>query len=158
MAVVNIHRRRFIQFSMAGIVAAGVGFGYFNATHYGIVRSVVRKRLAPLDIPEEMISRFVIDLEAQLEKYHENVSTATKIRLASIVSPLYEHTELFNSIPTVSEEFRKFEENVITRFLMSTDYFHDKDVQAKNKPISYLRYYNPFEIPCSNPFVMSAYQ
>jgi hypothetical protein len=49
-----------------------------------------------------------------------------------------------------SREFRLFEEYVVGKFLISTDFFwRGADV---TRPVRYLAFHDPYRAPCVNPF------
>ncbi len=148
----KMSRRAFIISSTVGIFAVATGVwtiksGYLN-THDRMTKTifaVFEKRLSYLKLDKTQVMTFIKDFIT----HPKNQGYLPKIRRLSFFYPLYAHTNLLEKT-SVASKIRSFEERIVTKFLFSTNFF--REGADETKPVKYLSYYDPYKMPCQNPF------
>ena len=148
----KMSRRAFIISSTVGIFALATGIitvksGYLN-THDRITKTifaVFEKRLPYLKWDKAQVMIFIKDFI----NYPRNKELLKKIQRLSFFYPLYAHTHLLEKT-SLASKLHSFEEQIVTKFLLSTNFFHEG--ADESKPVTYLSYYDPYKMPCQNPF------
>lgn len=141
-----VSRRRFLIGSLvgAGITGAAV---VAVATYAGVfippnerLAHLIRIRLPYLIIPDETMNAFVRDSKTYTQR---QPSLRTLALSAAYRSPLGYGT-LRRKLP-----YPLYEQNAITTFLLSTDFFQEgADV---TRPLRYVSYADPYLKGCANP-------
>lgn len=106
-----------------------------------IVMAILQKRLGYLKVDNE-------DLVAFSEAFQRSLPPKVKVLAgwAGAVEPLYSRTDVLSSF--TSTRFIEFEEYVVSKFLLSTDFFqHNAD---ETRDVKYLGLF-PYELSCANP-------
>ncbi len=146
--MVNRLRRRILLSSIPVGVSLYVGswwaFKVRRDDSSDIVTSIIRKRLSYLDISDQDIIKYSSDLQRSLSP-----GIRTLASWAGIVEPIYSRIEIFHINAYAKKYFDEFEEFVVSRFLLSSDFFFYN--AKEDRKIKYLGLY-PYAIPCSNPF------
>lgn len=107
------------------------------------IAAVVQRRLDYLQLDEQGVAAFAEDVRARLDD-----GVNRRLSWLGLVHPLYSAVGGTAMTP-LDDEFRRFEEWLVARFLLSSDFFlHDAD---ETRTIEYVGYYDPYERPCSNP-------
>jgi len=68
---------------------------------------------------------------------------------AGLAAPVYSRTGIAAFVPG-SARFRRFEEDVVSAFLLSTDFFWRGADETRE--LVYAGFYDPYYRPCQNPF------
>ena len=106
-----------------------------------VISDIIKKHTATLHISSSEISKFTNDFIAQMPKKQLN----TIITLHSLTPLLL----LLNKLHIL--QFHPFfEDTVVSLFLLSTNYFNDKQNEKQADTIRYRTFYNPNK-GCSNP-------
>jgi len=148
----KMSRRAFIISSTVGIFAVAasvwtVKSGYLN-THDRMTKTifaVFEKRLSYLKWDKAQIMSFIKDFIT----HTRNKGYLKKVRSLSFFYPLYAHSNLLERT-SLASKLHNFEERIITKFLLSTNFF--REGADETKPVTYLSYYDPYKMPCQNPF------
>lgn len=145
-------RRTFLLTSTLAIVGAAGGFwlfkeGYFNRSDRiaRILLAAFDKRIAFLQWDRMEVKQFIQDFMADAR----NAAFIQKVNKLSYMYPIYTYTNLLE-MTHYQNKIQNFEERVISRFLLSTDFFLDN--ADETQPVTYLSYYDPHRSPCQNPF------
>ncbi|RKZ41103.1 MAG: hypothetical protein DRQ49_06120 [Gammaproteobacteria bacterium] len=148
----KLSRRAFIISSTVGIFAVATGIitvksGYLN-THDRMTKTifaVFEKRLSYLKWDKAQVMSFIKDFIT----HTRNKGYLKKVRSLSFFYPLYAHSNLLERT-SLASKLHNFEERIITKFLLSTSFF--REGADETKPVKYLSYYDPYKMPCKNPF------
>ncbi|MEK8016109.1 MAG: hypothetical protein VSS75_004515 [Candidatus Parabeggiatoa sp.] len=148
----KMSRRAFIISSTVGIFAVGTGIitvksGYLNTQDRmtKIIFAVFEKRLSYLKWDKAQVMIFIKDFIT----HPKNKGYLKKVRRLSFLYPFYAHTNWLERTSFASK-IRSFEERIVTKFLFSTNFF--REGADETKPVKYLSYYDPYTMPCQNPF------
>lgn len=146
--MVKVSRRKFLFASVSATVSLYVsGWWFFKVRKSDatdIIIQVLKNNLSYLKLNDE-------DLVTFAESLQQNIpgSIRQQISWAGIMRPIYSHVDIFRLNPLTRSTFPEFEEFVVSKFLLSTDFFINN--ADEKREISYLGFY-PYERPCSNPF------
>jgi hypothetical protein len=132
-------RRQLLGGFLLGALGLGGLYTYQNRYNKLIV-SILQDRLSYLDLSE-------IDLDAFADDFADDRGTyGTRGRLLALTYPIFETADFLNP---AEEETMRFEERVVSRFLLSTDFFWNNSDETR--PVRYLAYNNPYRTGCANP-------
>jgi len=138
-------RRGFLASLAGGLALAFAGAYSLWWSGFGDPRSVVvailLRRLGFLRIDEEVFREFAGDYLRTRSEYEGRLS------LLSIAALPLTRVTPYRLLP-MGHPLRRLEDNVVTRFLMSTDFFQHGADEAR--PISYVGFYDPLRTPCRN--------
>lgn len=129
-----INRRKFILgFGAVGLLGS---LGYYGLKSNALVLAIM-ERLDFLDAKESTIERFVDEYTTYLAKFN-NVHKFYALNLylaysVESIEPIFLKNKRIDNL-----------DKIITRFLHSTSYFLDGNVN------NYVRFYEPLRTPCSN--------
>lgn len=141
-------RRSFVKL-IAGVSILSVS-GYAVAPSFeSIVKTMIGESIKDLILKRDQIDKFIT--EATEEKYWSQFSRS-KQEFIKI------HYLTANSIVNLpyGNKYRQYRNEIVGRFLLSTDFFiHNME---SGREINYVRFYNPYKMPCSNPFSSVYYQ
>ena len=143
----KLSRRAFITRVTAGLIVfvaapyAVYQWRYGKATK--IVIAILRRRLGYLDVAPGDFERFAVEY---VEYKRGNAKQLAK--LAAVSFPLT-YVTLYRWLP-MGHPLRRLEDNVVTKFLLSTDFFLRGGDESRR--IEYLSFYEPRTAPCRNPF------
>ena len=149
----TLTRRQFVllgAFVLVGVVLSlGLSFAW-SRTDGGFVRLVkasLRKKLPYLRHDEAELTRFATAYVGFLSDYQKRQQSALVMLL-----PLYlASSDLLHATPA-SGRLRLHENTVVTKYLMSTDYFYRTAAQQE-APLRFIGlYWPPYSMPCANPF------
>jgi hypothetical protein len=132
-------RRKFLQ--LTGIVAAGVSIPTIAYLSTGLKEStaaIIINEFYYLDLDREGVDKFV---EAFLRVYPASGKFTAKVRSAKLLGMKASDARLGS---TITQEY-----------LLSTDFFRNK--MDETKLVKYIGYYDPHQMPCTNPFNESFY-
>jgi len=141
-------RRGFFKKLIIGGTALYVGGWWFlkvrkgDATDY--IKSALKKHLGYLKLDKDGVERFA-------SEFQERISPGRRYwgSWVGIVGPLYSTVDLLRITPR-SKKFKEFEEDIVTMYLLSSDFFiYDADM---SRTIQYIQFYDTFEVGCANPF------
>lgn len=143
----KLSRRRFI----AGVAAALVLCSCYVAHWWWryvrardpstLIRAIVERHARGMQIASADIDRFASDFGPELMGF-----TGNSAAWAGILAPAYRMLDLLAWSETLGSQLRLLEDHVMTRFLMSTDFFFNG--ADSGKPVRYLVLYDPLKHPC----------
>lgn len=147
----KLTRRQFVL--LAALVLVGLvltlGLSFVWARSDGgvirLVKASIRKKLSYLDHDEAELSRFAAD-------YVDFMPDVTKRQVSLLVMllPVYLVSDLLYATPARGR-ITLLENTVVTKYLMSTDYFYQK--ASADGSLRYIGlYWPPRSMPCGNPF------
>lgn len=142
-------RRNFIGLLAIGTagIAAG-GYIYFE-NFDGFAKRIIKKDTASLKIAPEEFDKFFKDA-AKTKLWNKMFPSAHKQLLKW---HYYINNGLF-TLPYVAN-YNAYRSKIVGAFLLSTDFFHNK--MDESKSVKYIALYDPYLIPCSNPFSSTFY-
>ncbi len=123
------------------------GFSWFQRKPEDIVISAIRRNLPEQSLPERDLQDFATNFAAKNKQMRKNEMAVNGLRT---IGPIV-FSETFQSLlPTHRAQLlAKFEREIVTSFLFSTDFFQQGAQGWEN--VSYVGYYDPYEHPCGNP-------
>ncbi len=129
-----MHRRKFLALSgLATAMASLPGVGYVATSAKGAAVSIIYRQLHYLNLDREGVEKFV-DEHLYLEL--PSTTLELKLRTADLLGIKASQSYTVN--------------NLTELYLLSSDFFRNK--MDESKPVKFVAYYNPFKIPCANPF------
>ncbi|WP_353571552.1 hypothetical protein [Candidatus Albibeggiatoa sp. nov. BB20] len=140
----KISRRQFLLGGLLFTVSTAAK-QYRDARQHRIQKTIIavfHKRLSQL----AWIHDDIIQFTADFMQHPRNQAYLHKINSLSYLYPVYAYSSLLEITP-LAKKIRNFEETIVTRFLLSTDFFYHNNP----KKVNYLHYYDPHNRPCSNP-------
>lgn len=149
--VPTLTRRQFVLLGMLVLVGVVCTLGLSLAwarSDAGLVRLVktsLRKKLSYLDHDADQLSKFA-------EAYVAFMPEVTKRQTALLVLllPVYALSDLLAATPARGR-LQLFENTVVMKYLMSTDYFYR--AESADGPLRFIGlYWPPYSMPCGNPF------
>lgn len=134
-------RRGFLALLAGGLAAAFAAIAWRGAEAPDLIVAILRRRLGFLKVEDGVFESFSL---AYLEARSEHRGQLA--RLALLAGPLRFVTP-YRFLP-MGHPLRRLEDNVVTRFLMSTDFFqHGAD---ESRPVRYLAFHDPPTTACQN--------
>jgi hypothetical protein len=139
-------RRRFLISLAALTVLVGAGgrtFWLKLQPASALIAAALRRHLEDLIVSREDVHRFAVD-------HARHISPKERFALGVLapLAPLYVHIETLAKA-FAGKRLRRFEEAVVTNFLLGTDFFGP--AADESRPIRYLGYPDPYVRPCGNP-------
>ena len=127
----------FLGGSLLGLLA----FPSFNS----VLKSILQKDLKFLKIEPEEIQKFIDDADKK-DFWKRNYYDSKKMLFIRI------YYVLNNRLISIPYQFKYFQlkEKIVGEFLLSTSFFRNR--MDESKPVKYMGLYNPYLMPCSNPF------
>lgn len=146
----GLKRRTFLKFSAAGVVLAGLGAVWFSnesSNRAAFIRAILNKRLGhKLTLDEEGVDRFI-------EVFQEEVARqgGMKFKIMASLYPAYVYSGIFE-IPLTRDALWWIERDVVSAFLMGSDFFYDVAAYEAGEPLVFVELHDQVEQPCGNPF------
>ena len=148
MSVGKNSRRGFLTTLIMGGAALYVGGWWCFKVRKGDasdhIKSVLRKRLGYLKLDKDGVDSFSREFQTR---------TSDKRRFwgswIGIIAPVYALVDLVKILPK-SRSFEEFEDDIITHYLLSSDFF-DSETDT-SRTIQYVQFYDTYEMGCANPF------
>jgi hypothetical protein len=142
----NMTRRRFLAGVLGGAaVAFAVPYAFYH-WRYGrperIVTAILARRLGYLDVDPAAFEQFA----SEYVKYKRGHTK--KLANLSVIALPYTYATIYRWLP-MGHPLRRLEDNVVTKFLLSTDFFMNGADESRR--IAYLSFYEPHTAPCRNP-------
>ena len=138
-----MNRRRFLSFTLATSLLSALGYrGYMRLDEKMIIIAVLNRKLSKLGFFSDDYQRFSVDFLDRLRDQRELRRYQFRLKILSLTRGFYD----LGAYDCV-EQMERFEEHVITKFLLSTDYF-----LRDSPPYRYRQLYDPSTAPCSNVF------
>lgn len=108
-----------------------------------VIVSILKRRVGFLSVDRESFHVFAKSYLAFREEYLQQLR-----HLSAFSMPL----GYFSPYGWVKQghAFRRLEDNVVSEYLLSTDFFHHG--ADERRPIQYVTFYDPMRSPCRNPF------
>lgn len=146
----RLSRRNFLIASVGGATTVALATGglfVIKPGINGIITDILHRHLPELELSPDFIDTFTTDF------YRAEITAKNRESLFEMMNLVWRVRSLGHLLPEkyINQQVKKFEERVITRFLMSTDYFWQEsegitDIQT----VKYLGYYEPYQRPCNN--------
>ena len=146
----QLSRRQLVIGSLGAIGASSAGLVGCNASRVmradcsAIMRKLIRVKLGYLKLEDAAVDSFVKVYPKEL--YADECKQWSWI---SIWAPLYPAIDVFRWFENY-EHNQILIENMISRFLLSTDFFWNGG--NVEQTAQYLEYFDPYQRGCSNPF------
>ena len=143
----KLSRRAFMARAVAGVallVAAPYAFyqwRYGNPTN--VIIAILKRRVGYLKNEPGSFERFAQEYVDFKRDYLRQLT-----RMSVIALP-FTYVTLYRWLP-MGHPLRRLEDNVVTKFLLSTDFFIHGADESRN--LKYLSFYEPQLAPCRNPF------
>jgi hypothetical protein len=134
-------RRRLFLGALAGGGIIAASFAVLPLSPELRLKDLIRDRLPYLKISDEVLDKFSRDFLADPENHKGYLGTMLYAGQRAVHRP-----QLF---PSKLPLFR-FERIAISKFLMSTDFFHEG--ANVDRPLSYVAYNDPYTRGCANYF------
>ena len=146
---IKFNRRLFLLGSFtSGISLLGYGvFKWLTGQPQDIVISILQRRLGYLNVSQDDFKRFSSDYVAFKSSEHK------KLRLLSLASHPMRFFSPYALLPQ-GNPLRRLENNVVSQFLLSSNYFHDGEDDARH--VNYIQFYDPLTTICANPIMRHA--
>lgn len=142
-------RRKFIgslSLGAAGFIAGGyIFFEKFES----LARKIIIADTSSLNVSSTEIDKFFADVAKSRNAINSFPSSNQQL----IKWHYHMDNSLFN-LPYYSK-YMQYRSKIVGFFLLSTDFFINKMDPAK--PVKYRALYDPYQIPCSNPFSSTFY-
>ncbi len=140
----KVSRRSMI---VAGVTAF-VGLRYAYKWRYGdpeeVIVAILKRRVAYLRVDTKSFEPFAKAYVVARRQYRERLK-----HLSVAAGPLQYFTPYSWLRP--GHPMRRLENNVVSMFLLSTDFFHNG--ADEGRVVSYVAFYDPMVAVCRNPFV-----
>jgi hypothetical protein len=134
--VKRVTRRHFLATALAGALGL-MGWYTYEHDFETLITQVLRTRLYFLDLEEADMGKFADDFRSDTGTY------GLRGRLLALAYPISHHAN-FLDVADAGEE--QFEDRVVSRFLLSTDFFTNG--ADESRAVRYVAYYTA----CGNPF------
>jgi hypothetical protein len=137
-------KRRHFMLGLAGLggVVGILGWRIIHATQEDAVITILHKRLDYLKLDDAGVRQFARDFVAK------TAISGGKLRLIAAFSPLYRRLVL-SPDNFLSHATRFGEERVVTRYLLSSDFFTTGADETRT--VHYVDFFDPMRA-CGNPF------
>ena len=139
----ELSRRGFLAAVIGGLaVACGALFAFAGRGNPDdVVVAILRRRVGFLGFDEALLREFSADYVRSRASYERQLA------LLSVAALPLTYVTLYRFVP-MGHPLRRLEDNVVTRFLMSTDFFlHGADSERE---VEYQGFYDPLRTPCRN--------
>ena len=108
-----------------------------------MVRAVLRSRIGFLWLDSDGIQRFAEEFRDQFSP-----NERWKLTLLAVAFPAYPFW-LGHSTPFIGERLARFEAQVVTAFLLGSDFFREERDEIRT--IRFVGHYDPYSLICGNP-------
>ncbi len=140
----SLSRRNFFLASAGLGVAGGLAYVGFEMSYEEVIVRTLKRTLSDLQLDEDGLRKFAKEFERRYQKGTLKVAAmALSIRFAD--TPFGK---------PLRGRLRDFEEFAGELYLMSSNYFLSTPPAAA--PVLFVRFYDPWEAPCSNPLAKFA--
>jgi hypothetical protein len=130
-----MHRRKFLALTGLATVAISIpGLGYIASSAKDAGVNLIVDRFHYLNLDKKGVEQFVEEY-ITIESAHSK-QLDFRLRSAHLLGLKAHQSYTVN--------------NLTELYLFSTDFFRNK--MDESKVVKYVAYYNPFKIPCANPF------
>lgn len=130
----RITRRRLLLAATGAAVTGLVGSTYFGTDYHEVLVSTIRTKLSYLKLEDGAPEAFARDFDADYGPFH-----------VSLLQKLLGQQGVKTQVGA-----EDFDNIVVSRFLLSTDFF--RNGSDESKPVRYLAYFDPYTGACGNPF------
>lgn len=134
-------RRGFLALLAGGLAAALGAYAFAWGDPTRIVVAILRRRLGFLKVEDGVFEVFSREYVASRPENRRQLS------MLAVVAWPTSFVTVYRFLP-MGHPVRRLEDNVVTRFLMSTDFFQHYADQSRN--VRYLAFYDPPGTACQN--------
>ncbi len=146
----GITRRAFLTLSTAGLVLAGLGAAWFSRQEgngAAFIRAILDKRLGRrLTLDEEGVELFISVFQDEVAR-----QGGMKFKIMAGLYPAYVYSGIFE-MPLTRDALWWIERDVVSTFLMGTDFFYDVEGYEAGEPLVFVELHDKLNQPCGNPF------
>lgn len=143
----RLRRRRFLLIGAGTAVGIVTTFGvarWYRGDPASVIVAILERRLGYLNIDRGSFQRFTTDYLESRKEYRRELT------LMAMFSLPYRYVTPY-PILKQGHSLRRLEANVVSRYLLSTDFFeHGAD---ESRALRYIDFHDPYRIACRNPFV-----
>lgn len=147
----SLTRRQFVLLGALVLVGAVLTLGLSLAWARSdgglarLIKTAVRKKLPYLEHDDDALSKFARAYVDQMPDYSKQHTA-----LLAALLPVYAVSDLLSATPARGR-IQLLENTVVTKYLMSTDYFYR--AESASGPLRFIGlYWPPYSMPCGNPF------
>ena len=148
----KFNRRRLLLYGAlagAGLAAAYAGGWYWVRVRNGdtedLIVSILRRRLRGLQVAPEDMRDFARALQPRFAQH-------SRLAMLGMLGPIYERVNVYRFLPYSALSFRRFENQIVQEFLLSSDFFAEGADPAR--PVQYFGARDPVRRICDNPFAV----
>lgn len=149
MAKKLLTRRAFLVRALGAFVILAVmpyaAYKWLFGKPADIVLSILKRRVGYLKVEDGVFEKFADEYVEYKSSYRG------KLEKVSLISVPYAYVSAYQFLP-MGHPLRRMEDNVVTKFLMSTDFFARGADESRT--LRYLSFYDPRSAPCRNPLAM----
>ncbi len=139
-----MRRRSFIGLWVAGIGGIAAGGYVFFEKFENVARKILIKDTSSLLVPLEEIDKYLL-----ASRRKRNIVSRLPFGNQQLLKWHYYLDNSWFSLPYKTKNSID-RSKIVGDFLLSTDFFTNKmDI---TKPVAFVKIYDPYESPCSNPF------
>jgi hypothetical protein len=142
MTMQRITRRRLIGTAIAAAVGL-TGWCAYENNYSNLIVSILTTKLEFLNLDEVDLNTFAHEFAADAGTF------GSKGHLLALTYPVLRRAD-FMRMGKADTEIAEFEYRVVSKFLLSTDYF--KNGADETRPVRYVAYNSPYRFACGNPF------
>jgi hypothetical protein len=136
-------RREFIWVGTIAALGVSVGGYVFFSSFERLVRKIIFKDTQGLSVSSEEITKFLLDTRKTHTLEMFSFSKKELIKWSYYLDNPLIHMPY-------EAKYNVYRSQIVGLFLLSTDFFQNK--MDPKRPIHYVKIYNPYFTPCSNPF------
>lgn len=144
----KLSRRRFLLAVVPASASLYVGGWWFFNVRKGessqIIISILKKRLHYLNISDQTLEAFASDIQTSLPSGYRHT-----LSWAGMLEPAYSCVDIFHVTSRTKRIFEEVEEYIISKFLLSSDFFYNN--AREDREVQYIGLYQ-YASFCSNPF------
>jgi hypothetical protein len=137
-------RRTIILGSLAGLVGARLLYKWYWGDPRDVIEAILTRRVGHLRVEAKAFSTFAT---AYLKARAEHEESLRHLSAASLVLQFFTPYSWVG----IRHPLRRLENNVVSMFLLSTDFFQNG--ADERRLVSYVAFYDPNAAVCRNPFV-----
>lgn len=141
-------RRNFLL-ACGGVLVAGVAYSAISwrqSKETDIVVKILHDRLGQINVSDDVFTSFAREYVEHKDEHRKQLKLLSGFAdIYGIISPY--------SWLGMGHPLRRLENNIVSNFLLSTDFFQNG--ANAEKAVTYLGFYDPYKRPCTNFFAQA---